>query len=76
MNSFKIGEYFQYNKHICKVLQSENQACTDCIGLTRYASCKKLPQCSGSKIFEKQNTFQLRQLKKLKTEIKSWLPKS
>ena len=75
MNKFKIGDYFQYNKHICKVCQSVNHACTGCIGLTGYASCKKLPDCSGSKIFEKQNAFQLRQLKKLKTEIKTWLSK-
>ena len=69
---FEIGDYFWYNKHIVKVCAVENIQCTGCIGLTKYASCKKLPYCRKGINFQKQNAFQIRQLKKQKIEIKEW----
>ena len=66
----ETGTLFRYNKHILEVCEAKENACTGCIGLSRQASCKKLPSCTGSKYFRKLSPFEVRKTIKNKTEIK------
>ncbi|NDW08758.1 hypothetical protein [Dysgonomonas sp. 520] len=65
----EIGTLFRYNKHVLEVCQAKENACSGCIGLTRQASCKKLPFCIKGKYFRRLSPFEVRRAIKNKTEI-------